>query len=91
MKYIDILVDDTIDKDEFKKIAKEMIAKEKDYISKKVNAGVAQENIKFPEKYKNIINSKILHILGCNDETSIFDHVHANKFFIDCEKLDGIK
>lgn len=79
------------DKDDFKKIAKEMISKEKEYISTKVNAGVVQENIKFPEKYKNIINSKILHILGCKDEPAIFDQVHANKFFIDCEDSDGAK
>jgi len=79
------------DKDDFKIIAKEMISKEKEYISTKVNAGVIQENIKFPEKYKNIINSKILHILGCKDEPAIFDQVHANKFFIDCEDSDGVK
>ena len=79
------------DKEEFKEIAKEMISKEKDYISTKVNAGVVQENIKFPDKYKNLINSKILHILECNDEPSIFDQVHANKFFIECEDSDGIK
>ena len=79
------------DKEEFKAIAKEMISKEKDYISTKVNAGVVQENIKFPDYYRNLINSKILHILECNDESSIFDQVHANKFFIECEESDGIK
>ena len=81
----------TNDKEEFKKIACEMIDKEKEYVSTKVNAGVVQENIKFPEKYKNIINSKILQILGCKEEPCIFNQVHANKFFIDCEDSDGIK
>ncbi len=85
----DILSDE--DKEDFKIIAKKMISKEREYISTKVNAGVVQENIKFPEKYKDMINSKILKILGCNDESKIFDQVHSNKFFIDCEESDEIK
>ena len=72
-----------VDKHEFKKIAQDMISLEQEYISTKVNAGVAQENIKFPEKYRNKINNKILKIIGCNQTYKIFDKVHANKFFIE--------
>lgn len=72
-----------VDKHEFKKIAQDMISLEQEYISTKVNSGAAQENIKFPEKYRNKINNKILKIIGCNQTYKIFNKVHANKFFIE--------
>lgn len=73
------------DKIEFENIAEEMIEKEKKYISTKLNAGVVQENIKFPKEYRDLINNKILKLLGLKDSSDIFDMVHANKFFIDSE------
>ncbi|CRH55305.1 Uncharacterised protein [Chlamydia trachomatis] len=45
------------DKKFFKSIFKDMKEKEKKYITKKMNSGVLQENIKFPEEYKKIINN----------------------------------
>lgn len=78
-----LLSDD--DKKEFENIAEEMIKKEKDYISTKVNAGFAQENIKFPKEYRDLINNKILKLLGLKNSSEIFDIVHANKFFLDSE------
>ena len=74
-----LLSDD--DKTFFKKIAKELIDMESSFIITKVNAGAAQENIKFPEKYRLIINEKILSILGFKFENDIFRRVHANGFF----------
>ncbi len=61
----------------FNKIAKEMIKNEKKYIVRKNNVGV-QENIKFPRKYRDIINSRIFKILGYQAEEKIFDIVHSN-------------
>ena len=78
-----LLSDD--DKKEFENIAEEMIKKEKHYISTKVNAGFAQENIKFPKEYRDLINNKILKLLGLKTSSEIFDIVHANKFFLDSE------
>ena len=69
------------DKAFFAEMAKEMIEKEKDFIVTKINVGIAQENIKFPEKYRDQINNKILQILGFNFTEDIFKQIHANKFF----------
>ena len=79
------------DKKDFKKIAIEMMSKESDYISTKVNAGVEQENIKFPKKYRDLINKKILGLFGIDVKNDIFDIVHANKFFIDSEDMDDVE
>lgn len=68
------------DKEFFKNVAFEMINNESKYIIKKANAGVIQENIKFPDKYRKLINNKILNILGIKSNDSIFDFVHANHF-----------
>lgn len=58
-----------------------MKEKEKKYITKKMNSGVLQENIKFPEEYKKIINNKILSILGFDSNLINLDSVHSNSFF----------
>ncbi len=65
----------------FKKICKEMIKEENNYTTIKINAGVKQENIKFPESYKNKINTRLLNILGHNESYSIFKIIHKNIFF----------
>lgn len=64
----------------FKKMRIEMAKHEKDYVVTKVNAGVIQENIKFPEKYRNEINKHLLKMLEMNVEPEVFDLVHANSF-----------
>ena len=73
-------------KEEFKKIAIEMISKEKDYVSTKVNAGAKQENIKFPKEYRRLINSRILRLLDTKKESiDIFEKLHSNSFFTKSE------
>lgn len=69
------------DKEFFKKICKEMCRAEKKYIVTKVNAGVKQENIKFPDSYRNKINKRLIKILNHDDDSSIFNVIHDNKFF----------
>lgn len=68
------------DKEFFKNTALEMIDNESKYVIKKVNAGVIQENIKFPDRYRKIINNKMLEILGFEPDEDIFNFVHANHF-----------
>jgi predicted RNA methylase len=66
----------------FETIASEMISIEKKYIVKKLNAGVEQENIKFPpEEYRAKINAKIFGLLGINDNVNILDIIHSNNVF----------
>lgn len=65
----------------FKEISNEMKNKEKDYIVTKVNAGIKQENIKFPDTYRKKINQRILKMLDFEIDDSIFDSIHSNKFF----------
>lgn len=65
----------------FEKMCKEMIRVEADYIVTKLNAGVAQENIKFPPKYCEQINNRLLSVLGYKADSEIFAPVHSNNFF----------
>ena len=69
------------DKIFFNQIRKEMTENESKYIIKKKNAGVAQENIKFPIKYRKMINDRILRILNSTIASSSLEIVHANSFF----------
>ena len=70
------------DKIFFKTMREKMTNEEDKFIVTKLNAGFAQENIKFPEEYRIKINERILKILGHNVENSIFDNVHSNYFNI---------
>ena len=67
----------TDDKIFLKSIAKEMIACSDKYIITKNNVG-AQENIKYPHKYRNAINQRLLNAIGINKDAKIFDIVHSN-------------
>ncbi len=68
------------DKEFFANMTKKMMAEEDKYIIKKRNAGALQENIKFPEQYRNEINERILNILGFRLKGNIFERIHLNHF-----------
>ena len=68
------------DKEFFTQMYEKMVEEEKKCVVTKVNAGVEQENIKFPEYYRKEINKKILAILGIETDEDLFMSVHANKF-----------
>lgn len=68
------------DKKFFKEMFKKLQGEEENCIVKKMNAGAAQENIKFPEKYRKAINKRLLVILGFSIDESILDQIHANSF-----------
>lgn len=67
----------------FRKMRKKMTNEEDKFIVTKLNAGVVQENIKFPEAYRLEINERILKILGHSVKKSIFDKVHSNSFCLE--------
>ena len=73
--FYDLLTDE--DKLFFKNTAKEMIENADNFIVKKNNVGV-QENIKYPRKYRDKINEKLLNILGSVYEKNAFDFIHSN-------------
>lgn len=68
------------DKDYFSSICDEMSANEDRFIITKTNAGAVQENIKFPEEYREKINSRILAILNRSEDSSVFNVIHKNHF-----------
>lgn len=61
----------------FNSIATEMINRANEFVITKSNVGI-QENIKYPRKYRDEINKRLLHIIGVEKEPSIFDIVHSN-------------
>lgn len=65
----------------FDAMTKKMISEEKKYIVTKVNAGVAQENIKYPEKYRKLINQKILDLLNLKIDVILLEKIHSNSFY----------
>lgn len=76
---INLLSDD--DKAFFRKTAKKLMASEKKYIATKMNAGTVQENIKFPQKYREAINKRLLCILGFDSDGCTLNKIHKNSFF----------
>lgn len=71
--------------DQLSKIASDMMARESDYLVYKKNAGAAQENVKFPDCYRQNINYMLLSALGVDvdKDEDIFSIVHANKIFVE--------
>ena len=67
----------------FKTTAEKLLKEESKYIITKVNAGVPQENIKFPEEYREEINDRILKIFGSDLDGKAFKKVHSNCYFED--------
>lgn len=78
------------DKDFFNKMFNKMKFLERTFIRYKNNAGRKQENIKFPEKYREEINQQLLSMLGSNVYFDIFNKIHSNKFFDVEEDMDMI-
>lgn len=69
------------DRDFFAQTTSKLIEIEEKNIIIKKNAGANQENIKFPVEYRNLINNRLLEVLGINHDYSIFRNLHANRFF----------
>ena len=67
------------------KIATKMQSEENKYHVYKLNAGKMQENIKFPKKYRDEINSLFFEVLGISDNVDILDKIHSSSLFNDKE------
>ena len=65
------------DKQFFDDMAREMMKSASQFTVTKNNVGV-QENIKYPKSYRDVINRKLLDILGCNISEKEFDVIHSN-------------
>ncbi len=61
----------------FRNTAKDMLKEAKNFVITKNNVGT-QENIKFPRKYRDLINREIIHILGQDQNEKDLDVVHSN-------------
>lgn len=70
------------DRDFFKIIAHQMTATQHKFLVTKNNIGT-QENIKFPRRYRDAIDARLLDILGVAADPHIFDVVYANSAFAD--------
>lgn len=79
------------DEDFFEKTATKLLNEESEFIIKKVNAGVPQENIKFPEEYREAINLRLLRILGSDLGKKAFKRVHSNCYFEDNDNEDTVE
>ena len=82
--FYNILSDD--DKRYFGEIASEMMEASSSYIVTKKNAGIMQENIKFPYSYRELINVRLLKVLGVGEAVSShLERLHTNSFVDYCD------
>ncbi len=65
----------------FADVVKEMVNSEKDFLVYKNNAGMMQENIKFPKEFRDKINQRLLNILDSKVKSSLFESIHSNSLF----------
>jgi hypothetical protein len=64
-----------------KKIVNDVQNKESDFLVYKKNATEMQENVKFPDEYRNQFNDFILKTLQISKQHDIFNSVHSNHIF----------
>lgn len=65
------------DKQFFRNTAEKMLSSASRYVIYKKNFKI-QESIKFPRNYRDIINRRLLDILGVSTDEKIFDRIHSN-------------
>lgn len=65
----------------FDEMTEKLMNEEKDFTVTKVNAGVAQENIKYPEENRRLINKRIIDILNVEIGVDTLETVHKNSYF----------
>lgn len=67
-----------VDIELLKPIVKQMLQNENNYIIIKKNAGENQENIKFPDAWRQELNQIYCDALGCPYDKSFFKKIHSN-------------
>lgn len=65
-------------KEELHSIVSDMINKEKDYLVYKKNANEMQENVKFPDEYRDKLNQFLVDVLEIDFNIRKLDRVHSN-------------
>lgn len=65
------------DLDFCRRIGREMMDAARSFVVVKANVGM-QENVKFPQTYRDRLNRRLLDALGVDDDVSVFDIVHSN-------------
>lgn len=61
-----------------KPIVKKMLQNENNYVTIKKNAGEDQENIKFPEEWRQELNEIYCSTLNCKFDKAFFEKIHSN-------------
>ena len=77
--FSNILTD--IQKENIHNIVSEMIEKEPEFLVYKKNANEMQENVKFPDEYRERLNKLLIEILGVDFDIKELDKVHQNSLF----------
>jgi hypothetical protein len=77
--FSNILTD--IQKENIHNIVSEMIEKESEFLVYKKNANEMQENVKFPDEYRERLNKLLIEILGVDFDIKELDKVHQNSLF----------
>ena len=70
-----------IQKENIHNIVSEMIEKESEFLVYKKNANEMQENVKFPDEYRERLNKLLIEILGVEFDIKELDKVHQNSLF----------
>lgn len=74
-----------------REIVSEMVSREDDFLVYKLNAGAAQENVKFPIEYRDRLNRILLDALGQGEVSErMFDRVHAPHVFDNQASEEGV-
>ena len=67
-----------VDIEQLKPIVKRMLQNENKYVIIKRNAGEDQENIKFPEEWRQELNKIYCNALNCQFDSKFFETIHSN-------------
>jgi hypothetical protein len=65
-------------KEELHNMVSDMINKEKDYLVYKKNANEMQENVKFPDEYRDKLNQFLVDVLEIDFNIRKLDRIHSN-------------
>ena len=68
----------TEQKEELHNIIQDMISKEEDYLVYKKNANEMQENVKYPDEYRDRLNQFLVNVLEIDFDIRKLDIVHSN-------------
>lgn len=77
--FLNILTD--VQKEQIHSIVSEMVEKELEFLVYKKNANEMQENVKFPNEYREKLNQILIDILNISFDIKELDIIHSNSLF----------